>query len=49
MTARSGWWRDVKRAWVTFVVAGMFVVRMLSLLLMALLQQLVGGAEIRPA
>lgn len=37
----------LKKAWVTFVVAGMFVVRMLTLALMALLQQLVGGAEIR--
>lgn len=32
-----------------FVTAGMFVVRLLLLGLMALLQLTVGGAEIRPA
>jgi len=39
----------IKRAYTTFVTAGMFVVRMLLLGLMALLQLTLGGAEIRPA
>jgi len=39
----------VKRAYTTFVTAGMFLVRMLTLALMALLQLTLGGAEIRPA
>ena len=39
----------VKRAYTTFVTAGMFFVRMLLLGLMALLQLTLGGAEIRPA
>jgi hypothetical protein len=39
----------VKSAWRAFVTAGMFVVRMLMLALMALLQLTLGGAEIRPA
>lgn len=38
----------VKRAYTTVVTAGMFVVRMLLLGLMALLQLTLGGAEIRP-
>jgi len=38
----------VKRAYTTFVAAGMFVVRMLLLGFMALLQMTLGGAEIRP-
>ncbi len=38
----------VKHAYTTFVTAGMFVVRMLLLGLMALLQLTVGGADIRP-
>ncbi len=38
----------MKRVWVAFVTAGMFVVRMLSFLLMLVLQHTVGGAEIRP-
>ncbi len=39
----------VKHAYTTFVTAGMFVVRMLLLGLMALLQLTLGGADIRPA
>ena len=39
----------MKRAYTTFVTAGMFLVRMLTLALMALLQLTLGGAEIRPA
>jgi hypothetical protein len=39
----------VKRAYTTFVTAGMFVVRMLILGFMALLQLTLGGADIRPA
>ncbi|MDB4969235.1 MAG: hypothetical protein JWN44_4924 [Myxococcales bacterium] len=39
----------VKRAYTTFVAAGMFLVRMLLLAFMALLQLTLGGAEIRPA
>jgi hypothetical protein len=39
----------VKRAFTDFVTAGMFVVRMLLLGLMALLQLTLGGADIRPA
>ena len=39
----------VKRAYTSFVAAGMFLVRMLLLGLMALLQLTLGGAEIRPA
>jgi hypothetical protein len=39
----------MKRAYTTFVAAGMFVVRMLLLGLMALLQLTLGGADIRPA
>ena len=38
----------VKRAYTTFVTAGMFVVRMLILGFMALLQMTLGGADIRP-
>lgn len=38
----------VKHAYTTLVTAGMFVVRMLLLGLMALLQLTLGGAEIRP-
>ncbi len=38
-----------KRAYTTFVTAGMFVVRMLLLGFMVLLQLSLGGAEIRPA
>ena len=38
----------VKRAYTSFVTAGMFVVRMLLLGFMALLQLTLGGAEIRP-
>jgi hypothetical protein len=38
----------MKNAWRTFVTAGMFVVRMLTLALMALLQLTVGGADIHP-
>jgi len=38
----------MRKAWVSFVVAGMFVVRIVTLLLMALLQRLVGGAEVQP-
>jgi hypothetical protein len=37
----------VKRAYVTFVATGMFLVRMLLLGLMALLQLAIGGAEVR--
>jgi hypothetical protein len=37
----------MKKAWVGVVVTGMFVVRMLTLALMALLQRLVGGADVR--
>lgn len=37
----------MKRAWRNFVTAGMFVVRMLTLALMALLQLTVGGADVR--
>jgi hypothetical protein len=39
----------VRRAFTTVITAGMFVVRMLLLGLMALLQLTLGGAEIRPA
>ena len=39
----------VKRAFTSFVTAGMFVVRMLLLGFMALLQMTLGGADIRPA
>jgi hypothetical protein len=39
----------MKRAFTSFVTAGMFVVRMLLLGFMALLQLTVGGADIRPA
>ena len=39
----------MRRAYTTFVTAGMFLVRMLTLALMALLQLTLGGAEIRPA
>jgi hypothetical protein len=39
----------VKRAYTTFVAAGMFLVRVLLLGLMALLQVTLGGAEIRPS
>jgi hypothetical protein len=39
----------VKRAFTSFVTAGMFVVRMLLLGFMALLQLTLGGADIRPA
>ena len=38
----------VKRAYTTFVTAGMFVVRMLLLGFMALLQMTLGGADIPP-
>lgn len=38
----------MKSAWVAFVTAGMFVVRMVTFLLMLVLQHTVGGAEIRP-
>jgi hypothetical protein len=38
----------VKRAYTTFVTAGMFLVRMLILGVMALLQLTLGGADIRP-
>jgi hypothetical protein len=38
----------MKRLYVAFVTAGMFVVRMLTFLLMMVLQRAVGGAEIRP-
>ncbi len=38
----------LKNGWRTFVTAGMFVVRMLTLALMALLQLTVGGADIKP-
>jgi hypothetical protein len=37
----------VKRLYVNFVTAGMFVVRMITFLLMFLLQRSVGGAEVR--
>jgi hypothetical protein len=39
----------MKRAFTSFVTAGMFFVRMLLLGFMALLQLTVGGADIRPA
>lgn len=39
----------VKHAYTTFVAAGMFVVRMILLGVMALLQLTLGGAEIRPS
>jgi len=39
----------MKRAYTTFVTAGMFFVRMLLLGFMALLQMTLGGADIRPA
>jgi len=38
----------VKRAYTSFVTAGMFIVRMLILGFMALLQLTLGGADIRP-
>jgi hypothetical protein len=38
----------LKRAYVNFVAAGMFVVRMLTLALLALFQHTVGGAQVRP-
>ena len=38
----------MRAAWRVFVTAGMFIVRMLTLALMALLQLTLGGAEIRP-
>ena len=39
----------MKWLWISFVTAGMFVVRMLLLGFMALLQLTLGGADIRPA
>jgi hypothetical protein len=39
----------VRQLYTSLVTAGMFVVRMLALALMALLQFAVGGAEIRSA
>jgi hypothetical protein len=39
----------VRYAYTSLVTAGMFVIRMLLLGLMALLQLTLGGAEIRPA
>ena len=39
----------VRHAYTSLVTAGMFVVRMLILGLMALLQLTLGGADIRPA
>jgi hypothetical protein len=39
----------LRRAYTSLLTAGLFVVRMLLLGLMALLQLTLGGAEIRPA
>jgi hypothetical protein len=39
----------VRRAYTSLLTAGLFMVRMLLLGLMALLQLTLGGAEIRPA
>jgi hypothetical protein len=37
----------MRRAYTAFVATGMFVVRMLTLALMAILQLTLGGAEVR--
>ncbi len=39
----------IRRAYTSLLTAGLFLVRMLLLGLMALLQLTLGGAEIRPA
>ncbi|HEX4460060.1 MAG TPA: hypothetical protein VIA18_18910 [Polyangia bacterium] len=39
----------LRRSYTSLLTAGLFVVRMLLLGLMALLQLTIGGAEIRPA
>jgi hypothetical protein len=38
----------MKRLYVTFVAASMFVIRSVALFFMILLQRYVGGADVRP-
>ena len=38
----------IKSLYVAFVTAGMFLVRLMTFLLMLIMQRAVGGAEIRP-